>query len=82
MSATEPRTETPSPGELSRLRSARTAAQAWVDTANDDVIKATRELETAREIQQRAEATRDEAELAYEQRLREAQHPISLRRAG
>ena len=82
MSAIEPRTEPPSPGELSRLRSARIAAQAWLDTANDDAIKAARQLEMARDIQQRAEATRDEAELAYEQRLREAQHPISLRRAG
>lgn len=74
--------EPPSPGELSRLRSARIAAQAWLDTANDDVIRATRQLEIARDIQQRAETTRDAAELEYEQRLREAQHPISLRRAG
>jgi hypothetical protein len=64
------------------LRSARTAAQAWLDTANDDVIRATRELELAKDIQQRAEAARDKAELEYEQRLREAQHPISLRRVS
>jgi hypothetical protein len=79
MSTTESRTEPPSPGDLSKLRNVRTTAQAWLDSANDDVLKAARQLESARDIQQRAEATRDEAELAYEQRLREAQHPISLK---
>ena len=75
-------TNPPTPGELSKLRAARTAAQAWLDAATDDEIKATRALEQARDARQNAELARDETATAYEQALRAAQHPVSLKAAG
>ena len=68
------------PGELSKLRAARTAAQAWLDAANDDAIKATRALEQAQAAQQNAQERRDETAEAYEVALRGAQHPVATRR--
>jgi uncharacterized protein (DUF3084 family) len=78
-----PTPEPASHGELTKLRSERTAAQAWVDSANDDVIAAESKLKQAQDAQHNAQVSLEEASSAYDQALRVLQHPVSLvRRSG
>lgn len=68
-----------SPTEIGRLQSNRAAAQAWLDAAEVDVVRARQRLEQVEAERANARAALEEAAAVCESEVRLAHNPIAGR---